>query len=439
MTKKVSFLLPFLIFAMGTGAAYSDYASEDYVDEQFADVVGYVDTQDRSIRTKMKTDNDSLFRNLVLLRDMLNGKDSAGNWLTLDTDAQTAIPAINELKAALDAKADADNVLTADSLDELNETIAALESGKATVADLVALQNTVDALGDTYATDEDVSTAIAAVQSAIDKIDLSAYVKSADLATVATTGLYSDLTGAPEIPSIEGLATTEELTNVQNTLTGLINAKQDAGEYLVAGDLTALNNSITALQDGKADMATVAEIQTAISKLGETYATDADLTAAIEAVNVLIPTIPTKVSAFENDAGYITEMALSPYAKSVDVEMVSNKVATATADQIKAMSSTDKESKYPSIAVAQTIADAAVTQVNEVAGDLSTLQTQVNTNTADIEELDKTVEEVGVIAYAAIPKPSEECKAVSGACALSSDTEGNLTWVMIANSLTDVQ
>ena len=65
MTRKVSFLLPFLIFAMGTGAAYSDYASEDYVDEQFADVVGYVDIQDRSIRSKMKTDNDQLFVNLV--------------------------------------------------------------------------------------------------------------------------------------------------------------------------------------------------------------------------------------------------------------------------------------------------------------------------------------------------------------------------------------
>ncbi|MBO5696056.1 MAG: hypothetical protein J6S06_00920, partial [Alphaproteobacteria bacterium] len=42
---------------------------------------------------------------------------------------------------------------------------------------------------------------------------------------------------------------------------------------------------------------------------------------------------------------------------------------------------------YPSISVAQTIANAAVTKVNEVAGDLSTLQTQVGTNTADIAEI----------------------------------------------------
>ena len=162
-------------------------------------------------------------------------------------------------------------------------------------------------------------------------------------------------------------------------------------------------------------------------------------TTDVDAVRALIPTIPTNVSAFQNDVGYITDTALTPYAKSADAEMVANKVASATAEQIKAMSSADKETKYPSIAVAQTIADAAVTQVNEVAGDLSTLQTQVNTNTADIAELDGTLAGVSVVAYAAIPAPTAACKAVSGACALSSDTNGNLTWVMIANSSTDVQ
>ena len=218
MTRKVSFLLPFLIFAMGTGAAYSNYASEDYVDEQFADVVGYVDTQDRSIRNKMKTDNDQLFANLVLLRDMLNARDADKNWITLDTKAQLAIPAINELKAALDTKANLDDVATAESLTELNEAIAALELGKATVSDLQTLQNTVEALGDTYATDTEVSAAIAGVQSAIDNIDLSAYAKTADLAAVAMSGSYADLTGKPEIPSIAGLATEQALTNLQTAL-----------------------------------------------------------------------------------------------------------------------------------------------------------------------------------------------------------------------------
>ena len=441
MTKKTSFVLSFLVFAVLSGSAYAveNYATEDYVDEQFAEVVGHVNKQDRSIRTEMKTNNDQLFANLVLLRDMLNGRDADKNWIKLDTEAQLAIPAINELKAALDTKANADDVLKADSLTTLNEAITALQTGKADASTVTDIQTAIDNLGDTYATDDDVSTAIAGVQSAIDNIDLSAYAKIADLAAVATSGQYDDLEGKPEIPSIAGLATEQALTNLQTTLTGLINAKQDAGEYLVAADLNVLNNQVSALQTGKADVATVAEIQTTLSKLGETYATDAELTAAIEAVELLIPTIPTNVSAFTNDAGYITENDLTPYAKSADAEMLANKVSDATAEQIEVMSSSEKAVKYPSIAVSQTIANAAVTKVNEVAGDLSTLQTQVETNTADIAELDGTVDEVSVIAYAAIPAPSEECKAVSGACALSSDTKGNLTWVMIANSLTDVQ
>ena len=537
MVKKTNILLFSLIAALIAGPAYSVTVTKTYVDKQ-----------DKSLQS-----------NILLLRDMLNTKDSSGEWLTLDTEAQLAIPAINELKAALDSKANADDVLTADSLTELNEAVEALESGKATVADLEALQNTVDALGDTYATDDEVSTAIANVQSAIDNIDLSAYAKTADLASVATSGSYADLTNKPEIPSIAGLATDQDLTdlrsaleteiankqiagdylvasdltelsdavaelqsgkadastittiqesisklgdtyatktdmttadaellakinaisipslegyvklselaavatsgsyndledkpeipsidglateqaltNLQTTLQAAIDEKQAKGDYLVAADLQTLNDAVTALQSGKADASTVTTIQETISKLGDTYATDAELTAAIDAVELLIPTIPTNVSAFENDTGYITDAALTDYAKSADVEMVANKVSEATAEQIEAMSSADKATKYPSIAVSQTIANAAVTKVNEVAGDLSTLQTQVSTNTADIAELDKTVEEVSVVAYAAIPAPTEACKSASGACALSSDTEGNLTWVVIAGAL----
>ena len=134
--------------------------------------------------------------------------------------------------------------------------------------------------------------------------------------------------------------------------------------------MTAAKAAIEELKTGKADASTVATLQESISKLGDTYATDAELSAAIAAID------------------------LTPFAKVADVESAlalkenaANKVATATAEQIDAMSSEDKATKYPSISVAQTIANAAVTKVNEVAGDLSTLQTQVGTNTADIAEI----------------------------------------------------
>lgn len=306
-----------------------------------------------------------LMANQITLRDMLTAKDASGSWVrTFDTTAQAAIPAINELKAALDAKADAADV----DLTELNSAIEALEAGKATVADLETLQNTVDALGETYATDAELTAQIDAVKELIPS--LTDYVKVADLAAVATTGSYADLTDKPTIPSIEGLATSQALTDLQTALEAEIAKKQVAGDYAALSDMTTALAAIEELKSGKADSSTVATLQESITKLGETYATDAELSAAIASID------------------------LTPYAKVADVESAlalkenaSNKVATATAEQIEAMSSTEKESKYPSISVAQTIANAAVTKVNEVAGDLSTLQTQVGTNTADIAEI----------------------------------------------------
>ena len=417
MVKKTNFLLFSFIAALIASPAYSVTVSKTYVD-----------SSDKKLQS-----------NILLLRDMLNTKDSSGNWVTLDTEEQLAIPAINELNAEMATKQDAisaDNLLPAEyvsglaavatsgsyndltdvpvipSMDDLatsaeltalqtaletsiaekqdkgeylvasdlttlNEAITALQNGKADASTVTTIQETISKLGDTYATKADMTAADAALQSAIDNMDLSTYAKTADLAKVATSGQYSDLEGLPEIPSIEGLATSAELTALQTALEISIAEKQDKGEYLVASDLTTLNEAITALQNGKADASTVTTIQETISKLGDTYATKADMTAADEALQ----------SAIDN-------MDLSAYAKTADVESAlgakedsANKLTTATADEIEAMSSDDKATKFPSVAVAQTIANAAVTKVNEVAGDLSTLQTQVGTNTADIAEI----------------------------------------------------
>ena len=344
MNRKTTILLMPLILAMTVDAASATTATQAWVKNS----VG-----------------NPLMSNQVTLRDMLTAKDESGEWVkTFDTTAQAAIPAINELKAALDAKADAADV----DLTELNSAIEALETGKATVADLEALQNTVDALGNTYATDAELSAQIDAVKELIPSV--SDYVLASDLAAVATTGSYADLKDKPTIPSIEGLASSQDLTNLQTALEAEIAKKQAAGDYAALADMTAAKAAIEELKTGKADASTVATLQESISKLGDTYATDTELSNAIAAID------------------------LTPFAKVADVESAlalkenaANKVATATAEQIEAMSSTEKETKFPSISVAQTIANAAVTKVNEVAGDLSTLQTQVGTNTADIAEI----------------------------------------------------
>ena len=445
MVKKTNFLLFSFIAALIASPAYSVTVSKTYVD-----------SSDKKLQS-----------NILLLRDMLNTKDSSGNWVTLDTEEQLAIPAINELNAEMATKQDAisaDNLLPAEyvsglaavatsgsyndltdvpvipSMDDLatsaeltalqtaletsiaekqdkgeylvasdlttlNEAITALQNGKADASTVTTIQETISKLGDTYATKADMTAADAALQSAIDNMDLSTYAKTADLAKVATSGQYSDLEGLPEIPSIEGLATSAELTALQTALETSIAEKQEKGEYLVAADLTELNNAITALQSGKADASTVTTIQETISKLGDTYATKADMTAADEALQSAIDNMDLSAYAkiADVEATYATKesvaskadvSALTEYAKTADVESAlgakedaANKLTTATADEIEAMSSDDKATKFPSVAVAQTIANAAVTKVNEVAGDLSTLQTQVGTNTADIAEI----------------------------------------------------
>lgn len=417
-------------------AATYNLASKDYVDTQLAGKASIEDFENLESTVDKKATQEALKE--VADQVVLNTNDiaelKAAGYIT-DTDLDNLK---TTLQAAIDDKQAKGNYALAEDLTQLSESIAELESGMLDAETVAGIQTAIDNLGETYATKDEMTVADTALWDAIRAINvpsLEGYAKTADLAKVATTGQYSDLEGKPEIPSIEGLAKSSELTQLQETLQAAIDKKQDSGQYLVAADLIKLENDIATLQSGKADLATVTAIQTAIDKLGETYATDVELTAAIDTVKLLIPTIPTNVSAFTNDTGYITETALTPYAKTADVEMVENKLATATAEDIAAMSSDEKATKYPSIAVSQTIANAAVTKVNEFAGDLTELETKVETNTADIAELGDTVDEVEVIALAAIPKPGKICQAASGSCALTVDTEGNLTWAVIAGVL----
>ena len=209
------------------------------------------------------------------------------------------------LEAAIEDKQAKGDYLTAESLTDLNNAVNALQSGKADATTVTALQNAINGLGETYATKEAMSAADEALQNAIDAINipsLEGYVKSDDLATVATTGSYNDLTDTPTIPSLDGLATSEDLDTLRTTLEAAIADKQEKGDYLTAESLTELNNAVTALQSGKADAATVTALQNAIDGLGETYATKEAMSAADTALQNAINAID-----------------LTPYAKTADV------------------------------------------------------------------------------------------------------------------------
>ncbi len=176
------------------------------------------------------------------------------------------------------------------------------------------------------------------------------------------------------------------INELKSTLEAAIAEKQEKGDYLVADDLKDLQNAVSALDSGKADVSTVSALQETIGKLGETYATKAGMTDADNALKASIDALDTALKAIN----------LSEYAKSADVnvaltakEDVTNKLATATADEIDEMTTDDKQKKFPSVAVAQTIANAAVSKVNEFAGDLTELENQVSTNTADIKQINE--------------------------------------------------
>ena len=379
------------------GTLKNSVYTKDVIDQKIADAVaggeinldGYATTSALDALTALVNGNTN---EITALKNAgyQTSTDVQGAITTAIADMATDQELANlktTLETAIDEKQAKGEYLVAADLTELNDAIAELQSGKADASTVTTIQETINKLGDTYATKSDMTAADTALQNAINAIEipsLEGYVKSSDLAAVATTGQYADLQGKPEIPSIDGLATEQALTNLQTTLQAAIDEKQAKGDYLVAADLQTLNDAVTALRSGKADASTVETIQTTINNLGNTYATKSDMTAAD--------------TALQNAIDAIEIPSLADYAKTVDVEAalagkesVSNKVASATADEIEAMDSTEKQSKYPSIAVAQTIADAAVTKVNEVAGDLSSLQTQVSTNTADI----KTINEAG--------------------------------------------
>lgn len=324
-------------------AAQNTYVTENKVTEQITQVVG--------------TDTSGLKKQVADNTAALAGKADKSELTGLVTSDQLSALR-SELEAEIEKKQATGDYVEADALKAVSDSLAELKndsytkkeiddkiaaaisggeidlSGYATTSALEALQALVS--GNTseitalknagYQTADDVSGAITtatadlATKSELNTA-LTGYTKTADLAAVATSGSYNDLKDQPTIPSIEGLATSKQLEDLQSTLEAEIAKKQNSGQYLVAADLTTLNNAVSALQSGKADASTVTTLQETVSKLGETYVTDSELSSAIDGVEALIAAIkvPTKTSELTNDSGYIIETELDGYAKSADV------------------------------------------------------------------------------------------------------------------------
>lgn len=138
------------------------------------------------------------------------------------------------------------------------------------------------------------------------------YAKDADLAGVAKSGSYNDLTDKPTIPSLNGYATEEWV---------------EGKHYLVANDVSTFVDSSTVYTKLQVDnklalKADKSEIPTKTSELnndsGFVSGNDLANVATSGSYNDLsnkptIPEVPTNVSAFVNDASYLTPNDVSTF------------------------------------------------------------------------------------------------------------------------------
>lgn len=88
-------------------------------------------------------------------------------------------------------------------------------------------------------------------------IDLSEYAKTADLAKVATSGNYNDLSNLPTIPSTTGLATTEYVDNAVKNI--------DLSKYALKTDIPDTSNFTTMSAVEEKGYQTAEQVETLIS------------------------------------------------------------------------------------------------------------------------------------------------------------------------------
>jgi len=154
------------------------------------------------------------------------------------------------------------------------------------------------------------TSGLAAVATSNDYEDLD---NTPNLAAVATSGLYSDLTGTPTIPT-----KTSDLTNDSNFV-----ESTDLAQVATTGAYSDLTGAPTL-----ATVATTGDYEDLLNTPAIPAAqVNADWNAASGIAQILnkptIPTVPTTVSSFTNDAGYIT---------SADIPSIPTKTSQLTND-----------------------------------------------------------------------------------------------------------
>lgn len=239
-----------------------------------------------------------------------------------------------------------------------------------------------------------------AVSNSSGNIDLSAYAKTADLSTVATSGLYDDLKNKPDISVLGYISLNNNndilvKTTVINNNSSKLNSIYSKNIYIIgdgkqvslsfwdgklnlrkltylgtypngmpAGDLETdlIINGVNGVPTADDDVANKKYVDDQIATVSggnidlTGYATESwvegkgyTTMTAVEAKGYLtahqdlstyalkseIPTIPTKVSAFENDKGYLTaHQSLANYALKSEIPSLTDYSTTAQVQEM---------------------------------------------------------------------------------------------------------
>ena len=156
-----------------------------------------------------------------------------------------------------------------------------------------------------------------------DSVDWSKIQNKPNFANVATSGDYNDLSNKPTIPSVEWLASEAYVNEkvaaivIPEVPTKVSELENDKGYLTEHQSLEGYAKTADLAQVAKTgsynDLIDKPTIPSTTGLATETYVDD-------KIAEIDIPTVPTKVSAFTNDAGYLTEhQSLIEYAKKTDI------------------------------------------------------------------------------------------------------------------------
>lgn len=191
---------------------------------------------------------------------------------------------------------------------------------------------------------------------------ISGKANSSDLATVATSGSYNDLSNKPSIPD-----STSDLTNDSGYLTSSdISGKQDKSNLVTAwssatSDTKYPSEKLTkSALDGKVDKVSGKALST--NDFTDTYKNTIDGLSDVATSGSYTdltnkPTIPDSTSDLTNDAGFITSSAIS------GKEDFSNKVIS--------WSSTTTDAHYPSEKLVKDSLDTINGSISSISSDLN--------------------------------------------------------------------